>query len=98
VHTETTICYVPFAISLFDAMAFDPHYRILRSIVPDTEAPDQELATDFKVERIKPDPNEQIYAPYLQVSEILRVLVEEDEEGNPGPGFRSSDGVVSSSP
>jgi len=47
-------------------MAFDPHYRFVRSIVADTDGPDQELATDFKVERIEPDPNEQIVAPYLQ--------------------------------
>ena len=33
-------------------MTFDPHYRILRSIVADPEGPDQELVTDFKVESI----------------------------------------------
>ena len=30
-------------------MAFDNNFRILRSIVPDSEVPGQELSTDFKV-------------------------------------------------
>jgi hypothetical protein len=41
------------------AMGFDNNFRILRSIVPDDDDPNQEVSTDFKVLRplnlLKPD-------------------------------------------
>ena len=58
-------------------MAFDPHYRFVRSIVADTDGPDQELATDFKVERIEPDPTNRSSHRIFKASATLRVLVEE---------------------